>query len=63
MGVYDTIYFRCPKCGEEIGCQSKSGDCCLADYDHDKVPIDVALDGNRHAPFSCECGNCYFFDV
>lgn len=56
MGCYDTIYFNCPECGEGIEAQSKSGDCLLDTYHHTEVPIDVAQDCNRHAPF--ECSNC-----
>lgn len=42
MGMFDSIYFTCPSCGEEIEDQSKGGDCVLAKYRADAVPIDVA---------------------
>ena len=61
MGCYDTIEFKCPECGKEISGQSKSGDCVLADYDYTSVPISVAQDANRHAPFLCSCGEAWFF--
>ena len=56
MGMFDSIYFKCPDCGKEIEAQTKSGDCDLNSYEHTSVPVDVALDANRHAPFKCECG-------
>jgi hypothetical protein len=64
MGVYDTIVFNCPSCGYEMSAQSKSGECTLQEYNHKEVPIGVAYDVNRHAPFKCKCGkNWYFEDV
>lgn len=63
MGVYDTIYFKCPKCGEEINAQSKSGECLLKNYPNTDVPISVAYDANRHAPFKCDCGAVWLFDT
>lgn len=57
MGCYDTINFDCPECGNKMSAQSKGGQCNLADYNCDNVPIDVASDANRHAPFKCDkCG-------
>lgn len=62
MGVYDTIYFPCPNCGEEICAQSKSGPCVLDVFSADKVPLDVAQNANRHAPFKCcKCGKLWEF--
>lgn len=61
MGVYDTIRFRCLACGKDLFAQSKSGDCVLADYDAWDVPMSVAFDANRHAPFECECGRIWKF--
>lgn len=61
MGMYDTIIFNCPDCGEEINAQSKSGYCNLKTYPFNCVPSDVAVDANRHAPFICVCGNRFKF--
>lgn len=63
MGVYDTIVVVCPKCTEELYFQSKSGDCCLANYSLDKCPKDVLHDANRHAPIKCDCGESYSIDI
>ncbi len=53
-GCYDTVVFECPKCGEDIVAQSESGSGTSAKYYIDAVPIDVAQDINRHAPFQCK---------
>jgi len=56
MGVYDSIIFYCPECGECLEAQSKSGSCNMQTYNISKVPVNVAEDANRHAPFECSCG-------
>lgn len=63
MGCYETITFNCPNCGEELNAQSKSGPCQLDVYKHDSVPMSVAVDANRHAPFECVCGKKWAFVV
>ena len=63
MGMFDSIYFKCPSCGAELEAQSKSGNCTCASYNPDKVPIEVAQDANRHAPYECECGKKWIFDT
>jgi hypothetical protein len=64
MGVYDEIVFKCPECGELMFAQSKSGECILSQYDNTMVPLDVALDANRHAPHECYCcGEKWVFDL
>lgn len=59
MGMFDSVMFDCPNCGREIEAQSKSGECTLARYSPDDVPLDVAADIDRHAPFKCECGKSW----
>ncbi len=59
--MFDSIYFKCEECGKKIEAQSKSGICALNEYNHTSVPIDVAIDANRHAPFHCQCGATYKF--
>jgi hypothetical protein len=63
MGCYETILFKCPACGAQLEAQSKSGPCLLETFQHTSVPIDVAQDANRHAPFECECGKKWMFDI
>ena len=61
MGVYDSIMFNCPDCGEVIEAQSKSGPCECVSYNYKKVPLEVAYNANRHAPFECSCGSYWTF--
>ena len=61
--MFDTITFYCPSCGKELEAQSKSGECLMYNYNMASVPIDVAQDCNRHAPFKCECGKRMEFET
>lgn len=64
MGMYDTVWVKCPMCKTENGFQSKSGDCCLADYDLQNCPDDVLANVNRHSPVECdECGCRYSVNI
>lgn len=63
MGLYDCIYADCPKCGNELKFQSKSGDCLLNNYDLKNSPEDVLADANRHAPIKCKCGSLVSIDT
>ncbi len=57
MGMYDTVYVPCPRCGTKHEAQSKGGYCRLGEYQLMEAPADVLSDVNRHAPFSCQkCG-------
>lgn len=57
MGMFDTVFVPCPSCGTKVACQSKGGDCFLAEYTLEDCPQDVLGDINRHAPHFCdECG-------
>jgi len=63
MGMYDSVYVKCPNCGEESEFQSKSGDCFLSRYTLEDCPQDVLIDVNRHAPIFCDCGVSYLVDI
>jgi len=57
MGLYNTIIIPCPRCGNDIECQTKSGACILETYQLQDAPDADIFDINRHAPFECpECG-------
>jgi len=56
MGMYDSIYANCPKCGEENEFQTKSGDCLCSAYTLENCPKDALADANRHSPIKCSCG-------
>lgn len=66
MGMFDSVMVPCPRCGEKVECQSKSGDCSLACYDLADAPVDVLYDVNRHAPHKCynkDCGIYFTVDL
>ncbi len=42
MGLYDTIYFKCKRCGETIDKQTKHGECLLSTFDSREVPTEIA---------------------
>ena len=63
MGLFDTVWVKCPKCGVENGFQSKSGECILGNYDLKDCPTDVLVNVNRHSPYKCECGALYEVDI
>ncbi len=60
MGLYDTVYFRCPKCEELLNTQSKAGDCNLKDYDSDNVPYEI---GKSLIGKEIYCNNCGKFQI
>jgi transcription elongation factor Elf1 len=55
MGMYDTVYFKCPHCGAANSVQSKAGDCALYAYGNHRVPMAIAgsLNGSSEV-----CSNC-----
>jgi hypothetical protein len=63
MGVFDTVWVKCPNCGAENEFQSKSGECSLRNYDLGNCPEDVLQNVNRHSPYKCDCGTLYEVDV
>lgn len=63
MGMFDSVWAKCPKCDEENEFQSKSGDCICANYDLDDCPDNVFADINRHSPCECDCGAKYSVDM
>ena len=44
MGMYDSLYIKCPKCGKELEFQSNSGSCALFSFKENNLPPDVAMD-------------------
>ena len=53
MGMFDTVWIKCPSCTEEIDVQSKTGDCFLDEYNLENAPLDVIV-GTMH-PTTCPC--------
>lgn len=63
MGMFDSVYVKCPKCETENEFQGKSGDCFCLSYTLDNCPEDVLLDVNRHSPCRCQCGILFAVDI
>lgn len=57
MGMFDSVWFNCPSCGERrsIEAQSKAGDCSLHDYETNNVPPKIALDIDGSAVTCSKC--------
>lgn len=55
MGMFDTVLYKCPKCGSDEELQTKSGDCILGKYPLRSIPVDIAkaLDGRGEPCSSC----------
>jgi len=44
MGMFDTLNFKCPNCGENVKSQSKYGPCMMEDYNINNVPLKILAD-------------------
>jgi hypothetical protein len=55
MGMFDSIIFKCPNCGQDIEDQSKAGECLLYQYDQSAVPLKIAGDILNDEMY---CENC-----
>lgn len=55
MGMFDTVLVPCPKCGEEMEFQSKSGPCQLEEYKLGAVPAEILAGASIHTE-TCSCG-------
>ena len=55
MGMFDSVYVPCPRCGAGVEFQSKAGKCELAQYSSTNVPAIIAadIDGDQ---WRCDCG-------
>lgn len=60
MGMFDTAYLPCAKCGQLVGFQSKSGPCILAEYSYPDIPLDV-LHGLTDKPYDTRCKSCHAY--
>jgi len=56
MGMFDSLYVDCPKCGKRIEFQSKAGRCHMDEYTLSNCPPHIGGDliGETR---SCECGH------
>lgn len=44
MGMFDSVYVACPRCGTRCEFQSKAGECCCDSYSLDDAPTEILLD-------------------
>jgi hypothetical protein len=58
MGMFDSLYVKCPSCGEQVEFQSKRGACGLYRYNIYDVPIEIAVDLKNETQ---QCDNCKNF--
>jgi predicted RNA-binding Zn-ribbon protein involved in translation (DUF1610 family) len=56
MGLFDRVLVACPQCGESIEFQSKAGDCWLADYTVETMPVSIAADLDGEVERCRTCG-------
>jgi hypothetical protein len=57
MGMYDTYYAECPKCGEDVEFQSKAGACDFYTYRKETIHEDPAIAADlSHKSEDCKCG-------
>jgi predicted RNA-binding Zn-ribbon protein involved in translation (DUF1610 family) len=67
MGMFDTVHYQCPSCGEVTEAQTKAGDCTLMDYhaypDGSDLPptlMAALADRQKARPIICSsCGKRY----
>jgi transcription elongation factor Elf1 len=55
MGMFDTVKFECPACGEETSFQTKDGECTLKTYGLKNMPGAIA-EGLKNK--SIYCNHC-----
>lgn len=60
MGMYDTVHIPCPKCGVDVGVQSKGGECLLGNFTLDSAPVEVLL-GLRDRGYLDQCKECQVY--
>lgn len=61
MGMFDSLIFKCKKCGHKIDAQSKSGRCNLEEYTLRDLPIEAAIGMDF---FRCyKCGQDHQLDI
>ncbi|MCM1322892.1 MAG: hypothetical protein NC218_01765 [Acetobacter sp.] len=55
MGCFDSVFIRCPKCGNKIEYQSKACQCDMGQYKENAVPLAIAADIEYTVR---QCSNC-----
>lgn len=55
MGMFDSVWTKCPVCSQEVEFQSKAGSCDLHSYSVSSVPVEIALDLDSVAETCIHC--------
>ena len=56
MGMFDSVFVGCPRCGKETELQSKAGDCYMQRFSLTDAPEKVIRDIAQYEPTTCDCG-------
>lgn len=64
MGLFDSLYFNCPKCGQRLEEQTKNGPCVLDSFDieQDILPDWLMLDLDKTIGTCYTCNSPYMID-
>jgi phage FluMu protein Com len=57
MGMFDSVYAKCPKCKADVEFQSKAGECVLERFWVDSVPPAIAVDLDGETVACQFCGS------
>ena len=63
MGMFDTVHFRCPSCGDGMEEQSKAGNCRLSNYSAGSVPMSIADNMVGETMWCSTCDGEFTIDV
>ena len=55
MGMFNSIYVKCPECRERVEFQTKSGSCLLNNWDLEDAP-NIEVEGILGDSWRCKCG-------
>jgi hypothetical protein len=62
MGMFDSIYVRCPTCNERTELQSKAGVCELKIYTLDSAPPEILVDLDKRT-YRCKNDHAFYLKV
>jgi len=55
MGMFDSVFIKCPECGDTSEIQSKAGACMLHEYNLSNAPMSILGDIDGEG-LKCQCG-------
>lgn len=63
MGMFDSVYASCPYCNNQVELQSKVGDCILASFSENSIPVAIGVDINNKPAYCINCSNVSTFSL